>query len=69
MDIQKAFKEWYRTEGIRTFPQKGEHFHEFFTETAFKAGVEAMVLHYEKQLEEQEKRIFALKRLIRRLNK
>ena len=67
MDINKEYKDWYKTEGIRTFPENGEHFHEFYTETAYMAGARAMAKHYEKELDMLDYKISDLKKLVRRL--
>jgi len=67
MDIEKEYKVWYRTEGIRTFPLNGEHFHEFYTETAYMAGARDMAMHYQKELDTLDIRISDLKKLVRRL--
>jgi hypothetical protein len=67
MDIQKAYKDWYKTEGIRTFSLNGEHFHEFYTEVAFLAGADAISKEYKKELDALDIRLSDLKKLIRRL--
>ena len=38
MDIEKAFQEWYNTEGIRTLADANKHWHEGYCENAFRAG-------------------------------
>ncbi len=67
MDIQKEYKDWYKTEGIRTFPQNGEHFHNFYTEIAFMAGANSVAKAYERELEEIDLKMSVVKKLIRRL--
>lgn len=67
MDIQKEYKDWYKTEGIRTFPQNGEHFHEFYTETAYMAGANAVAKNYQDEVDILDAKISDLKKLVRRL--
>jgi hypothetical protein len=38
MRTPRTFKEWYSTEGIRSYPSPGEHHHEYYTRIAFEAG-------------------------------
>jgi hypothetical protein len=41
MDPQESFKDWYKTEGIRTPAPMGEHGHEFYQRIAYEAGAKA----------------------------
>ena len=55
MDPQESFKNWYKTEGIRTPAPNGEHFHEFYQRIAYEAGMKAGVELFKKSLNQVEK--------------
>lgn len=67
MDIKKAYAEWYKTEGIRTFPMNGEHFHDFYTRIAFEAGYKVAIDSMNQDMEVLEARVSDIKKSIRRV--
>jgi len=55
MDIQKEFKKWYATEGVRNLLPKGEHWHEHYSKVAFIAGISAYAEHINSILDKNKK--------------
>jgi hypothetical protein len=55
MDYKESFKDWYKTEGIRTPAPNGEHFHEFYQKIAYEAGFKSAMAYCISVIEEVEK--------------